>query len=723
MVTTTVQVPEVEPEKKNLREDILLLEKTLSKMPGAVFGDSDLMPLKHSFAEGVYVREIFIPKGTALTGKIHRHSHPNFLMKGEVIVVTEGGGREHLKAPLSIISKPGTKRAILALEDTVWITVHATTETDLAKIEDYVIAPTYADLLTSEEKAMLESELSRKNCLILALKEKERDFNCLLSLKADGILLPFKDSIEKLRQNDIPIDGLLAEKQSHGIWHVSLCKGIPLNELNLQAEDMVGSWVAVAVGVVGVGTAVYANNNKPDTPSAAPPDPNMNALQQEQLKLLQQQGDQQSAFSPILAEQMGYTETRTPTQVTNPQIKETKDAVNYLTNVLNAGPDRNGNYSAGGKTFTEETLKDNIAGNQRVLDGLPATVGSTTDYTTSYAKTAERTAQDKQLADLQSAQMATAQKANDSLNKYLDSLNTDDYKTYQAAQQQLQEQQTQIALAQGTRTQQALEGKLPLSQGTIDRKAADFQLLKENLARSGNAIIGDDPASAYSLSSPGVQALKAFNQQYGTIEAQERQGQLDTGSQAYLQSVGLSGNIGQNALTTTGQLSNPGGYASTSTSLNPNTSPVANNASLIQGYSSAINPYIQQQQLGQQASQFGAQMNSQNQAGYLNLAGTTIGAGLGAYAASNRRFKKNIEAIGSERDATKAIAKTPVYRWNYKNEPDGHKKHLGTMTDEAPEDVVTEDGDFLDVTSYMGLLTLSTKDLHNRVLSLEGRGR
>jgi quercetin dioxygenase-like cupin family protein len=136
------------------RDDILDFEGHLSKHPGAVFGDNDQFPLKHSFAEGVYVREIFIPKGSILTGKIHRHSHPNFLMKGEVIVVTEHQGREHLKAPLSMISKPGTKRAILALEDTVWVTVHVTSETDLKKIEDYVIAPSYEALEASSKEAL-----------------------------------------------------------------------------------------------------------------------------------------------------------------------------------------------------------------------------------------------------------------------------------------------------------------------------------------------------------------------------------------------------------------------------------------------------------------------------------------------------------------------------------------------------------------------------------------
>lgn len=141
------------------RDSITMLEEVIKKHPEAILGDSEQMPLKHSFAEGVYVREIFIPKGYVLTGKLHRHSHPNFLMSGEVIVVTEFGGREHLKGPLSMISKAGTKRAILALEDTVWITVHVTDETDLEKIEDVVISKSYDDLLEKPESELLGEKI------------------------------------------------------------------------------------------------------------------------------------------------------------------------------------------------------------------------------------------------------------------------------------------------------------------------------------------------------------------------------------------------------------------------------------------------------------------------------------------------------------------------------------------------------------------------------------
>jgi len=129
-----------------IREKIGHLEKSLSSVPGVFFGDTDNCPLKHSFADGMYVREIFIPKGMLLVGKIHRHSHPNFLLKGEVSVVTESGGVERLKAPLSMVSPAGTKRVVYAHEDTTWVTVHVTEEKDLEKIEEQVIAKTYDEL-------------------------------------------------------------------------------------------------------------------------------------------------------------------------------------------------------------------------------------------------------------------------------------------------------------------------------------------------------------------------------------------------------------------------------------------------------------------------------------------------------------------------------------------------------------------------------------------------
>jgi hypothetical protein len=129
---------------KITRENILAFEQEVSKLPGVVFGDSDMLPLKHSFADGMYVREMFIPKGHWVIGKIHKHSHPSFLMKGKILVITEQG-KQVLDAPLTVIAPAGTKRIGIALEDTIWVTCHATKETDLDKIEEDVIVKSFEE--------------------------------------------------------------------------------------------------------------------------------------------------------------------------------------------------------------------------------------------------------------------------------------------------------------------------------------------------------------------------------------------------------------------------------------------------------------------------------------------------------------------------------------------------------------------------------------------------
>jgi hypothetical protein len=132
--------------KSTDRKSIVEFESMLSSVDGVFFGDTNICPLKHSFSDGIYVREIFIPAGTVLVGKIHKHDHPNFLMSGIVDVVTEFGS-ERIEAPKSMISKSGTKRVVHAITDTVWITVHVNKKniTDIPKLEDEIIAKSYSE--------------------------------------------------------------------------------------------------------------------------------------------------------------------------------------------------------------------------------------------------------------------------------------------------------------------------------------------------------------------------------------------------------------------------------------------------------------------------------------------------------------------------------------------------------------------------------------------------
>jgi hypothetical protein len=83
-------------------------------------------PLKHTFIDGMYIREIFMPKGACVTSMVHNTTHPYFVMQGEVMVVSENDGDQLITAPFHGTTMPNTRRALFILKDTVWITCHAT---------------------------------------------------------------------------------------------------------------------------------------------------------------------------------------------------------------------------------------------------------------------------------------------------------------------------------------------------------------------------------------------------------------------------------------------------------------------------------------------------------------------------------------------------------------------------------------------------------------------
>lgn len=116
---------------------------SLDELEGAMAQSGDVIHIEpvHRFADGIYAREITIPKGTLLTGKIHRTRHLNIVSAGQIAVWSEGEPLRVITAPYSFVAEPGTRRLGYAYEDTVWTTIHATTETDLEKLEAELIEP------------------------------------------------------------------------------------------------------------------------------------------------------------------------------------------------------------------------------------------------------------------------------------------------------------------------------------------------------------------------------------------------------------------------------------------------------------------------------------------------------------------------------------------------------------------------------------------------------
>lgn len=98
----------------------------------------------HLFADGCYIRKIVNPAGLLLVTKIHKKTHPFFLLSGRMSIFTEEGV-VHLEGPHHGITEAGTKRVIYTHSECTFVTVHVTDKTDLAEIEEEVIAEDFND--------------------------------------------------------------------------------------------------------------------------------------------------------------------------------------------------------------------------------------------------------------------------------------------------------------------------------------------------------------------------------------------------------------------------------------------------------------------------------------------------------------------------------------------------------------------------------------------------
>lgn len=133
---------------------VCALAALLKQMPPAE------LPLVHRFTPGLYVREIFMPKGALVISKIHKTEHPYVISKGHAAVWTPTLGVVQLRAPHCGITRPGTVRVLYIHEDCVWTTFHPTTETDVKKLEEILVdVPTEIPAMTVADLAQLKGGL------------------------------------------------------------------------------------------------------------------------------------------------------------------------------------------------------------------------------------------------------------------------------------------------------------------------------------------------------------------------------------------------------------------------------------------------------------------------------------------------------------------------------------------------------------------------------------
>ena len=113
--------------------------------------------LINHFSKGLYAREMHIPAGAILVGKIHKTEHL-CVVNGDIRIESDEGVKRFTGFHV-FNSHPGAKRIGLALADTVFITFHATDETDLDTLEGQLVVDTFEqyDSFALEQQRKLEA--------------------------------------------------------------------------------------------------------------------------------------------------------------------------------------------------------------------------------------------------------------------------------------------------------------------------------------------------------------------------------------------------------------------------------------------------------------------------------------------------------------------------------------------------------------------------------------
>ena len=103
-------------------------------------------PLKHSFADQIYIRQMNMKKDTLVVGAIHNHLHVWFLLTGSLTIVTETSSEDFI-APCYVISKPGAKRVIYAHEDSIFVNIHKNPDNikDIDELEAIIVSKNYKE--------------------------------------------------------------------------------------------------------------------------------------------------------------------------------------------------------------------------------------------------------------------------------------------------------------------------------------------------------------------------------------------------------------------------------------------------------------------------------------------------------------------------------------------------------------------------------------------------
>lgn len=118
-----------------------------------VVGNSNMFPLNHSFSEGVYIREMLMPKDGLIVGKVFKCSHHFILLKGKLLISMPGEETKIYIAPSWFTCASNVRRVLLSLEDSVFMNIlpNPDNETNIDILEERLLKDNYKAFKLNKE--------------------------------------------------------------------------------------------------------------------------------------------------------------------------------------------------------------------------------------------------------------------------------------------------------------------------------------------------------------------------------------------------------------------------------------------------------------------------------------------------------------------------------------------------------------------------------------------
>lgn len=138
------------PDMIKRKEAVEALEQAMLRHDNQI----ELNELRHFWSGDVYCRELFMPAGALVVGRIHKFDHMEIMVSGNVSLSTNDGSVEHLTGYNIFEAKAGKKRVLYMHEDTLWITCHSSPRYEPEFMMPYLSCATFDEFVEFQQQLL-----------------------------------------------------------------------------------------------------------------------------------------------------------------------------------------------------------------------------------------------------------------------------------------------------------------------------------------------------------------------------------------------------------------------------------------------------------------------------------------------------------------------------------------------------------------------------------------